>query len=386
MYQHVKEFQDFLKRQNAAAALLRLPENMVLFSQYWPRYGNSSIFIPASGKPYIICPAVEVEDTKFCNLDNVIPFGDVCIEDGDPKEAVISIIQRLSKENGIGADATIAIEIGEDVIAPSFVANKVKLIGNNTLDIIRKGFNTNKFIPVKAAIQEIRSIKSERDIEKLQTVNSILHKALDYFETLIEKPGIREIDVLVETECYFSKLASGYNNSRASRAFGQVSSGLKTSIAWADGILSDGRVLEHGDLVMYEIGACVDGYWADLTRTACVGGFYGQKKEIFDIVKGSFEAGVKAACDGALSGDVDNAAREFINKTGYGKYYVHPTGHGTGFAHNEGFPALEPGSKEILRSNMVVAVEPGIYIPEIGGIRIEENILVAPNGGIRLGL
>lgn len=384
MYQHIKEFQDYLKNNSAEAAFLRLPENLVLFSQYWPGYGFSFIFIPASGEPCVICPETELDLTQNCGLDNVIPFGDVRLDDGNPDETVISIIKRLAKKNGISPGATIAVELGEDVIAPTYVANKVKVTGKNTRDIICRGFETDNFIPVVHAIREIRSIKTESDIKMIHRTNEILIKSLDYFETLLDRPGIREIDVLAETECYFMKVASDYN-AKAARPFGQLSTGLKTVIAYSDCILSDNRVLEHGDLAMYEIGVCVDGYWADLTRTGCVGGFKGQKEEVYNIVKESFEMGVKASRDGALAGDVDNACREFIEKAGYGKYFVHATGHGVGFAHSERYPNLEPGSTEILRNNMVIAVEPGIYIPGMGGIRVEENVLVGKESGRILG-
>jgi Xaa-Pro aminopeptidase len=384
MYQNIKELQDYLKINNAAAAFLCLPENLVLFSQYWPGYGASYIFIPAYGEPSIICPETELEVTKNCKLNNVIAYGDVRLEDGNPDATIISIIQRLLKEYGIKHSTKVAIELGEDILAPTYVANKVRTVGENTKGIISKGFGTDNFIPVKNVIRNIRSIKTDSDIEMLHRTNEILIKSLDYFETLLERPGIREIDVLAETECYFMKIASDYG-AKAARAFGQLSTGLKTAIAYADCILSDNRVLEHGDLAMYEIGVCVDGYWADLTRTGCVGGLNGQKKEIYDIVKGSFDMGVKAARDGALAEDVDKACREFIEDAGYGKYFVHPTGHGVGFAHNERYPNLEPGSKEILHTNMVIAIEPGIYIPGMGGIRIEENVLVCKDGGKILG-
>jgi Xaa-Pro dipeptidase len=384
MFQNIDKFQKYLKDNDAAAAFLQLPENIVLFSQYWPGYGFSFIFIPAEGEPVVICPENELELTENCKLDNVITVGDVKLSDGNPNETVISIIKSLVKENSIGKGSKIAIEMGENVLAPTYVANKVRTAGNTTRNIISKGFDTDNFIPVDGAIQKIRSIKTESDLEKLHLTNKVLIESLDYFETLIDRDGIKEIDVLAETQGYFTKLAAKYN-AKAARSFGQLSTGLKTTIAYADCILSDNRVLRSGDLAMYEVGACVDGYWADLTRSACVGGFKGKKKEVFDIVQGSFDEGLKAAKEGALAKDVDKACRDFIDQAGYGEYYVHATGHGVGFAHNECFPTLEPNSDEVLHENMTIAIEPGIYIPEMGGIRIEENVIVGRDGGIILG-
>lgn len=388
MYQHLDAFQSWLRENKAAAALLRLPENLVLFTQYWPRYGFAFLFVPASGEPVVICPMVELEDTKEVGITNAIGFGDVLLSDGDPIQNVVNVIHELAARYQLGVHPKIAIEGGEDVMAPTFVANKVQLCGSTTRNILKQGFDTDDFIYVKDAIRDIRSIKNESDLEKLELVNEVLQKALDYFETLLQTPGIREVDVLAETQAYYTKLACGYRGARgAARPFGQLSTGPERSlVAWADGILSCGRVLQDGDVAMYEIGACMDGYWADLTRTGCVGGFRGEKKQAYDAVSGAFQAGLAMAKDGVRGAEVDAACRAYLEERGYGQYFVHPAGHGTGFAHSEGFPHLEPGSQDVLREGMVIAIEPGVYIPGIGGIRVENNVVVGKTGGYVLGL
>lgn len=387
MYQHITEFQAFLKKEKASASLLRLPENLVLFSQYWPRYGFAFLFIPAVGTPVVICPNVEMEDTVEVGISNAIGFGDMLLSDGDPVKNVTDILRRLSREYCLGERPRIAVEGGEDVIAPTFVANKVQLCGETTQRILRAGFETDDFIYVKEAILGIRCFKNERDLEKLELVNSVLQESLDHFEELLQTPGIREVDLLAETQAYFMKLACGYRGARGvARTFGQLSTGPERSlVAWADGIVSCGREVQDGDVAMYEVGACMDGYWADLTRTGCVGGFRGKSLEAYEAVKGAFEAGVAAARDGVTGHDVDAACRTFLEECGLGEYFVHAAGHGTGFAHSEGFPHLKPGSQDVLRTGMVVAIEPGVYIPGIGGIRVENNVVVGQTGGRVLG-
>lgn len=384
MYQHIEEMQRYLRDAKADAAFLRMPENMVLFTQYWPRYGFGFVLIPAQGKPWVICPEVEMPDAQVAGLDNLIPIGDVMLDDGDPTENTIAAVKKLAKELGIAPGATIAIEGGEDVMAPSFVSNKVQLCGDTTRRIIAEGFATSSFVMAKDAIRTLRRIKNASDIEKIAKVNRYLIKALDYFEEILQTPGIREIDVLMDTQAYFSKVSA--EDCLASRAFGQLSTGAeKTYTAWADGIISDARVLEKGDLALYEVGAVMDGYWADLTRTGCVGGFTGRKKEMNDVVIAAFRAGVLASRDGATGHDVDKACRDVIDAAGYGKYFVTAAGHGTGFAHSEGYPVLQPGSTDVLRTNMTIEVEPGIYMPGVGAVRWEETVLVGPDGGVILG-
>ena len=381
MYQHLEPLQQYLKDRKAAAALLRLPENLVLFAQVWPRYGFTFLFVPAVGDPTLITPVVEVPDAELQGLKNVIPVSDVKLEDGDPVETVIGILKKLAKQHGIAANQTIAIEGNENRMAPTFVSNKVQLAGETTRRMAREGFQTDSFVHVRDEVYKIRQVKNDRDIAALRRVNKLANQALDYFEEILNEPGIREIDVLTRTESRFCQIATGYEGALAARAYGQLTTGPKSLDAFADGVYSDTRVLEKGDVALFEFSAVVDGYWADLTRSACVGGYTGKKKELFDLVVESFNAGVRASKDGATGHDVDKASRDVIEAAGYGKYFVHANGHAVGFAHYEGYPVLCPDSTDVLRTNMVIAVEPGVYLPDIGGIRLEKSVLVGRDGG-----
>lgn len=386
MFQHIEQFQKYLKDNNASCAFLRMPENLVYFTQYWPRYGFSFLFIPAIGEPWIIIPEVEESDAKHVGVKNVITFGDVFLEDGDPIETLLKKIKGLREKYNIPSGSKVAIEGGENVMAPTFVANKVQLCGEATRNLIRDGFETDDFIMCQETIRIQRRIKSPSDIEKIQKVNRLLQNALDYFEEELNKPGAVEIDLLMDTQGYFSKLAAREEGTLASRAFGQLTTGPENSyVAWADGVFSTAREVQSGDVAMYEVGAVCDGYWCDLTRTGRVGGWSGKAKEIYDVVEMSFYAALDAAKDGATGHDVDKAARDVIKAAGYGEYFPHPTGHGTGFAHSEGYPYLGPGSTDILRENMCIAIEPAIYFPGIGGIRVEENCLVQKDGSVIMG-
>jgi Xaa-Pro aminopeptidase len=385
MYQHINECQSELRSHNIDAVVLKLPENVVLFSQYWPRNAVSYIFIPAYGEPSVICPEPERQDTVDCGLDNVFVYEDVRLEDGDPYDQLVDIFSKIAKNQGLGKDAVIGIEQGYDSIAPTFCSGKVALPGDQTLAAISKGFSTQNLVNVKSIVAKIRLIKNDSDIAKLHTVNKITHMALDYFEKIIETPGICEVDVLAYVESYVTKLACGFNGAKAARSWGQLSVGVKTADAYCNGVISDKRRLMNGDLAMYEIGVVVDGYWADMTRTGCVGGFSGQKAELRDVVEQALEASIAAVRDGACGNDVDAAARDVIEHAGYGKYFVHGVGHGLGFTYNEGYPKLVPNSKDELRTNMVIAIEPAIYLPGVGGYRTEVNVLVRQSDGVVLG-
>jgi Xaa-Pro dipeptidase len=138
----------------------------------------------------------------------------------------------------------------------------------------------------------------------------------------------------------------------------------------------DGTRVAEGDLVIVDIGASVEGYCSDITRTFVAGrGPDGLQSELFEAVREAQAAGVAAAVAGATGADVDRAARSVLEAAGYGELFVHRTGHGLGLeVHEE--PSLHGANEDPLPDGAVVTVEPGVYVPGYGGIRIEDDVVV----------
>ena len=136
------------------------------------------------------------------------------------------------------------------------------------------------------------------------------------------------------------------------------------------------RKLEKGDTVICDFGVFWDGYCSDITRTYFVDGSPSPKlKEIYDIVLEANELSTNALIEGNTGHKIDKAGRNFIRSKGYGRNFVHGTGHGFGLEIHE-FPSLTYKSKVIAKDSMAVTIEPGIYIPGKGGVRIEDDVLV----------
>lgn len=136
-----------------------------------------------------------------------------------------------------------------------------------------------------------------------------------------------------------------------------------------------GRRFKRGDLVVVDITLRYNGYVSDATRTFGIGHISPEHIRIYDTVKESQEMGLKAAVDGALCGEVDRTCRDYIESCGYGKYFIHSTGHGVGLDVHEA-PTISKSSGVILHQDMAVTIEPGIYIPGEAGVRIEDSIIV----------
>jgi Xaa-Pro aminopeptidase len=141
-----------------------------------------------------------------------------------------------------------------------------------------------------------------------------------------------------------------------------------------------GARLKEGDLVLLDFGAAFEGYCADITRTHFCGEPSEEVRAVYDAVLRANRAGVEAVRAGVSAGGVDAAARRVIEEAGYGEAFVHRVGHGLGLEIHED-PSLDPGSTVELEEGMVVTVEPGIYLPGLGGVRIEDDVVVEPSGG-----
>lgn len=386
MYQNIERFQETLIEKKIDLAILRLPQNVLLFSQYWPRNALSFCVIPARGVPSVIYPIAEQEDIISAGLTNTYSFRDLRISDGDPFEQITEIFTELARKHITpGRRATIGVENDYDQFAPCYISGKIYVPGVSTYAAIDQAFGNPQYVGVRELITDIMAIKTEFDLKKLQTANRIAHLAMDKFEELIEQPGIREIDVASEVENFVHKTARGFNGSRASRAIAQLSSGLKSVDAVCEGVYSDERVLKKGDVCLLELGLVVDGYWSDVTRTGCVGGFRGEKARYMDIVNKAFDAGLSIIRPGVKASAVHQMTQDVIEKEGLSEYYDAASGHGVGFAYHEDRPILHPESQHVLKKNMVIALEPALYVPGVGGFRTELNIMVDEDGGFILG-
>jgi Xaa-Pro aminopeptidase len=135
------------------------------------------------------------------------------------------------------------------------------------------------------------------------------------------------------------------------------------------------RKIKTTDAVIIDFGARVEGYCSDFTRTILMPKAPAKLKEIYSVVEKAQHTAMKKAVEGTLLKDIDHAARQVIEKAGYGQYFTHSTGHGVGMEVHE-LPNVSYRSTAVLQKGHVITIEPGIYIPGIGGVRLEEMVIV----------
>lgn len=224
-------------------------------------------------------------------------------------------------------------------------------------------------IPVQ--LDALRMIKDEAEIVSIKKAVEIADNAFSKILSFI-KPGMSEQEVALELEYYMRK-------------FGAEKPAFDTIMASGKrGALPHGRasekIIEIGDLVTMDFGAVYKGYHSDITRTICMGKATTKQQDIYKIVLAAQLAGVQAVAPGKVGKEVDAISRNVIVNAGFGEFFGHGLGHGLGLnIHEE--PRLSPANiHTVLMKNMVVTVEPGIYLPDWGGVRIEDTVLVSDEG------
>ncbi|KGX83659.1 M24 family metallopeptidase [Pontibacillus marinus] len=231
-----------------------------------------------------------------------------------------------------------------------------------------------ELVPTSGIVEKLRLIKNDDEIKILKEATEIADAAFDHILSYI-KPGVKEIDVSNELEFFMRKQGA------TSSSFDIiVASGYRAALP--HGVASE-KTIQSGELVTLDFGALYKGYCSDITRTVAVGEISDELREIYDTVLAAQERGMEGLKAGITAKEADDLTRDYIKEKGYGEYFGHSTGHGIGLDVHEG-PALSFRSQQTLEPGMVVTVEPGIYVPNVGGCRIEDDTVVTENGNERL--
>lgn len=228
----------------------------------------------------------------------------------------------------------------------------------------------HELVATDGLVEALRIVKDDGEIARVAMAGAIADKALAKVKPQIVA-GVTEAEIALELDMEMRRggasgssfetiVASGPNAARPHARPGP-------------------RQLENGDLIVIDFGALVDGYCSDMTRTFVLGEPSKEAARMLEVVAAGQAAGVAAIAPGVTCAQVDQAAREVINAAGWGEAFLHGTGHGVGLdIHEE--PRVSSVSTATLSIGHVVTVEPGVYLPEHGGVRIEDTLVVTPEG------
>lgn len=344
MKQRIKRLREELSCKGCDAFLVTRPENRMYLSGF---SGTAGALVITMSRADLLTDFRYLEQAKRESGEHyqVLPAGGL-LEDS---------LDCYFKEEGI---SSLGCE-GDYLTYREFTALKCKLERINLK-------------PLYGFVENLREIKDAAEIGIIRSAINIAEEAWRSFVSRL-KPGQKERDAALDLEFEIRRRGA------EGAAFNFiVASGPRGSLP--HGVASE-RLMEEGDLVTVDFGCKYRGYHCDITRTVVLK----RKKEdrqdeIYAIVLKALEAGISAVKEGVKAREVDAAARSVIESYGYGENFGHSTGHGVGLSVHEA-PKLSAGDDTILKAGMVVTVEPGIYLPEWGGVRIEDMVLVEKGRG-----
>jgi len=310
--------------------------------------GATRLLIPAKGENILYVYGVNYEEAKEtareCRVD-LVKRG----EDADKKVARLIKQLKLKRVGFDALDASIYLKLKD-----SLKGTELKAM--------------NKLV------WELRKVKDETELGYMRKAAEITNQGMKRAVEVI-KPGMREYEVAAEIEYAMRRLGS------QGVAFETiVASGPRS--AFPHGGCTDKKI-RKSELIVIDLGAKYHHYHSDSTRTFLIGKPSPKQRKIYETVKEAQQKAFESLHDGVRAKDADAIARKIIEQAGYGKHFVHSLGHGIGLDVHE-LPALSSESKEPLKAGNVVTVEPGIYIVGLGGIRIEDTVLIHKEKAERL--
>ena len=231
-------------------------------------------------------------------------------------------------------------------------------------------FTPSELVATDLLVEGLRTTKDAGELARIEAAAAIADAALaSVRRRLLDGPTEAEFGLELDTEmrrggasgsAFETIIASGPNSAKAHHR-------------------PSTRRVEKGDFVIIDFGAVVDGYRSDMTRTVVVGEPSAEQRRVYDAVAGAQAAGVAAVISGIAANEVDRACRDFITECGWGDRFVHGTGHGVGLDIHEA-PWVNTRTTATLHAGHVVTVEPGVYLPDFGGVRVEDTVFVTPSG------
>lgn len=245
------------------------------------------------------------------------------------------------------------------------------------LNSLKKAFDFCK-VEAKEEVDEIinkaRAVKTDYEVDCIKKAQKIAEDAFSHILTFI-KEGVTEKEIALELDFYMLK------NGAEAVSFETIAVSGKNS-SMPHGVPTDKKI-ENGDFITMDFGAVYNGYHSDMTRTVIVGKPTEKQKEVYETVLKAQKSALEVLKNGVTGFDADKVARDIIENAGYKENFGHGTGHGVGIEIHES-PNLSPYSKATLETGNVVTVEPGIYIPDEFGVRIEDMALITEDGYINL--
>ena len=371
-----RRVREALAAKGLDALICRLPENVVLLSGVYPIIGQTAVVFPVAGEPALVIPVQEEYLADRAGIGDVRPYECWRLGDPSPTDSLRKLLGQVCADRGL-SDRAVGYEDDYASFAPPQLSAESPPLTGEWVALLHEVVGAQPR-PAAELLYALRARKTPLEIERIRLANEVACMGLETFKAEA-RPGRSEAEVGAAIERTILAEGVGFGGARSARGWAQVTSGPRTETMWYYPVSSDRRIAD-GDLVIVELGVVVDGYWSDLTRTVVAGHASDRQREIYDAVSQAQAADLAACRPGARGDEVDAVGRRVLKSAGLGEYFIHHTGHGIGFRYHEPYPWIHPDSRQTLAEGNVHSLEPGVYIPGFGGLRLEDDVLETEGG------
>src|SRR5579872_2606278 len=366
-----------MKDQGLSALVVRAPDNVVYLTNYWCMKGYDAVVFPQSGDPTLIAIEPQLGDAqRNAWTKDIRLFKSYHPSDPRPPQyRALDIALEVLKKHGLTEKVGIELNMGTQA--------SDRMVGEPTtptqMYFDAFGEVAGAVVDATPLLNQARAIKTAQEIERMKLANELAALAMEHTREHM-RPGMKESEVGGMYESFVHGLGVGYKGKvEMARAFTLVWSGKGIATFTATG----DRPIQKNEPTLFEIWVCVDGYWTDLTKNACPGDLTPEYHKLLDLLLNVFNEAVAYSRDGADFPGLDRLIRARIAEGGYPNQPSHPICHGVGARAHE-FPYAHQAGEGTMKQGMVLAIEPGIYWPGGGGLRLEDNFLITDAGNEKL--
>jgi Xaa-Pro aminopeptidase len=366
-----------MRDQDLSALVVRAPDNIVYLTNYWCMKGYDALVFPRDGEPTLIAIEPQLADAQRNSWAKDIQLFK-SYDERDPRppqyRALDIALEVLRAQH---LTEKIAIELNMGTQSADRMVGEPTTPTQNYFEAFRK--LTGQVVDATPLLNEARAIKTSQEIERMRLANELAALAMEHTRENM-RVGMKESEVGGMYEAFVHGLGVGYKGKvEMARAFTLVWSGKGIATFTATG----DRPIQKNEPTLFEIWVCVDGYWTDLTKNACPGELTPEYHKLLELLLRVFNEGTSYSRDGASFPELDRLIRARITEGGYPGQPSHPICHGVGARAHEPPYAHQAGTGT-MKKGMVLAIEPGIYWPGGGGLRLEDDFLITENGNEKL--
>jgi Xaa-Pro dipeptidase len=350
MNHRIEKTAGWLKEKDISFCMLTSTPNVFYLTGFYtePHERLLALFVFQEEEPFLVCPAMEISQARASGWQyEIVGFSDT----DNPWEHI-------------------SVALAKRHLNVSTIAIEKEHMNIDRYEKLGSIFTNASFVSAEEKLHTLRMIKDEKEASILREAAKLADYGVEVGVNALAK-GKAELDILGEIE--FELKRKGIRQMSFDT---MVLTGLKTASPHGKPGLEQ---ISEGHLVLFDLGVVLDGYCSDITRTVAFGNIDERQKEIYETVLKAQKNAVEISKPGVGIGEIDTAARSIITEAGYGDYFTHRVGHGLGIDVHE-FPSLNSTNKMLLQPGMAFTIEPGIYLDGVGGVRIEDDLLITDTG------